>query len=333
MAGTKVGVSVLLASALSSNLNSPVVTYEQYKETLKERDEESKHHYYQELDLKQAFGLSYITGSFGTREKSTSSACTWTSSHIFLKTLTGKTVTVDVSGSDSLSNFKSKIRLQDKEGVVPDKYQLVFNRKTLDDDNLSLSDYGIESESTIHMVVRLRGGGAPTLYINDSLLDPPFDYDFSKRRDDGTEFYRGGYRYYRPYGWKRYAIKVLDRPEYEDSKWLGKAGYRVESSEGEWPVCYHGTGVGVSGNIAQEGYQLSKGKRLMYGKGIYSTPSIEVAAKYATEFQHEGRSYQLVFQNRVSPDGLVVIDGSIGEYWVQPNEKLIRPYGICMRAV
>lgn len=48
------------------------------------------------------------------------------------------------------------------------------------------------------------------------------------------------------------------------------------------------------------------------------------------------RSYQLVFQNRVSPDGLVVIDGSdtqSGEYWVQPNEKLIRPYGICMRPV
>ena len=176
----------------------------------------------------------------------------------------------------------------------------------------------------------------PTLYINDSLLDPPFDYDFTKTTDDGTEFYRGGHRYYRPYGWERYAIKVLDRPEYRDNKWLGKPGYRVESSEGEWPVCYHGTGVNVSGNIAQEGYLLSMGKRFKFGRGIYSSPSIEVAAKYANVFNHEGKKYQLVFQNRVSPDGLVVIDGSdtgVGEYWVQSNEKLMRPYGICMRPV
>lgn len=130
----------------------------------------------------------------------------------------------------------------------------------------------------------------------------------------------------------RHALKVRDK--YENNTWLGEDGLRSHSSEGEWAVSYHGTNVNVSGSIAEKGYLLSKGKRSLYGKGIYSTPSIEVAALFATEFKHEEKTYQVVFQNRVSPDGLVVIgsaDTGVGEYWVQPDEKLIRPYGICTR--
>ena len=216
-----------------------------------------------------------------------------------------------------------------------DDQWLLHSGKQLED-RRTLSDYNIQEYSTIFVVLRLRGGGVHSYYINDSLLNTHFNYDFTKTTDDGTKFYRAGCRYYRPYGWERYTIKVLDRPEYGDNKWLGKPGYRAESSEGEWPVSYHGTGVNVSGNIAQEGYLLSKGKRFKFGRGIYSSPLIEVAAKYAKVFSHEGKKYQLIFQNRVSPDGLVVIDGSdtgVGEYWVQPNEKLMRPYGICIHPV
>ena len=87
------------------------------------------------------------------------------------------------------------------------------------------------------------------------------------------------------------------------------------------------------GSIAQEGYDLSKGKRFRYGRGIYSTPSIDVAAMYAHRFEHEGERYQLVFQNRVRATDLKVIDSGVGEYWVQPHEDFIRPYGICIRHV
>ena len=140
--------------------------------------------------------------------------------------------------------------------------------------------------------------------------------------------------YYRPYGWERFALKVLGR--YEDDAWLGKGGHRTGSSPGEWPVCYHGTAVRASGSIAQEGYNLSKGKRFLYGHGIYSTPSVEVASKYAQTFFHKGKKYQLVFQNRVSPKGLVVIDSATtgaGEYWVQPKGGAVRPYGVCIRSL
>ena len=327
----KVGVSSLLASAFSASLDSSVITYDQYKK--EEKREQGG--WYRELDINRLFDLSHITGSLGEQVEFgvDLEAETFDTNVLFVKTLTGRTLVLNVSPENTIFDLKRK--LYDIEGISTDDQRLIFASQLLED-HRTLSDYNIQKESTIHMVMKLVGGGVAKYYINDGLLDPPFNYDFTKIRDDGMKFYRGGHRYYRPYGWERYAIKVLDRPEYEDNKWLGKPGHRVESSEGEWPVSYHGTGVNVSGNIAQEGYLLSKGKRFKFGRGIYSTPSIEVAAKYAKVLSHEGKKYQLVFQNRVSPDGLVVIDGSdtgVGEYWVQSNEKLMRPYGICMRPV
>ena len=73
---------------------------------------------------------------------------------------------------------------------------------------------------------------------DDSLLDSAYDYDFTRQRDNGSAYYRGGKRYYRPYGWERFALKILDR--YSDNKWIGKSGHRTGSSDGEWPVSYHG---------------------------------------------------------------------------------------------
>merc|ERR1712224_759525 len=139
------------------------------------------------------------------------------------------------------------------------------------------------------MVLALRGGSPNVLMLDDRLKDRRFDYDFTslKAAPKGDSYKRGGVAYTRPYGWKRFAIRVLGK--FESDAWLGSA-----NKPGEWAVSYHGTRDSAAKSIADGGYDLGKGKRFLYGKGIYSSPNPAVAEAYAIPFVHGGRRYKVM---------------------------------------
>ena len=154
----------------------------------------------------------------------------------------------------------------------------------------------------------------------DLFVDPQYNYDFTNKNDK-IKFIRGGYEYKRPLGWKRYGLDV--EFDYEDNDWIKSK---------DWPVAYHGTKIENVESIVIKGFDLSKGKRFRYGKGIYCTPNIQTAERYSTVFKSETtkKNYKIVLQVRVNKDS---IEKKGIDYWLIKDEIDIRPYGILIKEI
>ena len=185
--------------------------------------------------------------------------------------------------TDKHSVLQLKLQLQEKVKIALEQFDLLFRNRRLDDDR-AVKDYGLQPESTIYLVLRLKGGGGPLTVSTDELA-PEFDYDFTYVKDDGLRYMRGGYDYKRPYGWMRYAVRALGR--YENDEWLGPDGIRTNEASGEWPVSYHGTNLSSAEKIVEEGYKPGPGAK--FGIGIYTSPSLQMVEREHTQpFSYNG---------------------------------------------
>jgi hypothetical protein len=142
-------------------------------------------------------------------------------------------------------------------------------------------------------------------------------------------FERGNKPYVLPRGWNRYGLKVLGK--FENDTWLGEPGPRTSSSQGEWAVSYHGTHQSNVCDIVNEGFDLNKSRRSRYGRGIYSSPYPEEAEMYAEEFQHEGKRYKVMTQNRVNMNNNATKIVNNGRYYLTYPDGEIRLYGILIK--
>ena len=257
---------------------------------------------------------------------------------VHVKSIVGTTTTVKVTGTYAIVELKEAVEIK---ANIPGKDQrLMFNGIRLED-HYTISELGITPCATIFLIVRTRGGG-PDFQLDPDELDPRYNYDFTNKSDDGKTYMRGGKPYKRPYGWKRFAVKVLN--VYESNTWLGPDGMRTEEAPGEWPVSYHGTNLASARAIMGMGYKT--GPRQKHGKAVYSSPSLDMVERnYAKEFEHKGNYYKVVLQNRVNPapGHLVIVDakdsGTGSEYWLSPKQDIdngvfdVRPYGLLFKKV
>ena len=244
---------------------------------------------------------------------------------VYIKYLTGKTTVCTVDRFKTVEELKDMI--QEMENIPINRQRLIFTGTRLEDGK-KLVDYGISSGSVLHMVlVSVEGDLNESLILNLSTLDRQHNYDFTKIDDGAKEFKRGGHKYVRPCGWKRFAINVTEK--YSDTIWL-----RQTNEAGEWPVSYHGTGRNQDRTLAIEGYALTEEKAFPFSHGIYSTPDPKLAEKYSVKFSFNNANYLVILQNRLNPTTSKKISSETNgaaEYWISPSSADIRPYGICIR--
>ena len=215
-------------------------------------------------------------------------------------------------------------------------YFLIYNRKINNFDNLSKN---------------LKLKIIASTFLNNVILSTSlFNMEFSKDKNDWPEknLKRGGRQYFPPYGWIGIALNIKDKYKEKNNKWIGKI-----NKEGEWTVAYHGVGKGnvfnkvlniINSNLKEGSGQLykeldnneeTKDEYISCGEGVYVSPKIEEAMKYADKISlgNSNLKFKIVIMVRVNPNKIRSPGGSPAFWILNGKDEEIRPYRILIKTV
>ena len=177
--------------------------------------------------------------------------------------------------------------------------------------------------------------------LYSDLLEPEFGMNPSDWPCPYSISYRGGLQYFPPYGYMGFGLKVLDSYDYGDNTWLGHI-----NKEGEFAVAYHGIRSDINDVNQIVNSYLKEGQNqncendedllrpgYICGRGVYVTPSIEVAEYYTRPFYVDeiNQSFRIVFQCRVDPTR-IRISKRKADFWIfNGNGQEIRPYRLLIK--
>lgn len=229
----------------------------------------------------------------------------------------GKVYDIRTDLDNTVEDFKC--RVNEILSINLNSIIVMFGGKRLDEHKL-LGECNVVNGTTLNILLKQN----EYIYLKrDELLDPPYDYDFTNINDANTTFRRGSKPYFRPCGWKRFAIKASK--QYENEIWLGSS-----NSNGEWPVAYHGTDFDSLPSVFGE-INLSNFQTKPYSKAHLTTSNINDAEQFAQTINVNGREIKFIIQSRVRPDK--IINSNDNKYMLLPTHEDIRPYGICYKYV
>ena len=242
-----------------------------------------------------------------------------------------------------IDNFKKKISedysIQDsKIFIISNRTDLCeFNIVILNREEINLKRY----ESTHNIIVKKH-----SLLGHVKLSPDFFEKEFNREKNAWSKknLKRGGEKYTPPFGWKGFALKVLDKYDNCDNSWLGNEG-----KEGEWAIAYHGIGKGdefkkliiiILNNLKTGPGQLYKNlpnirdnNKSLIGNGIYLSPNINEAERYSEKIQLGKRksNFQFIIMCRVNPEKIRE-PGRIPINWIVDSDyDCIRPYRILVK--